>query len=87
LLAEQYDQLHRIKALADTEGGKELQNLIMADVVARVNALESQYKTASHAEIIALCADLSSHLQLARLLTSAEENLKYVDEAIANALA
>lgn len=85
-LAEQADQLHDIKALFDTIGGKALFKLVTQDAVARVYALEANYKTASHAELLALCADLSSHLQLARLLRRAEENERLADEALTEAL-
>lgn len=86
-LAEQADQLGDIKAILDTEGGKHLRDLLLQDVTSKVHALEANYRSASHAELVALCADLSAYLQLARLLIKAEENEKALDSALQEALA
>lgn len=86
LLVDQADQLHAIKVLAQTTGGEELLKATMADVVATVNALASSYKTMPHVEMIAVCATLSAHLNMARLLANAEENEKVVIEALEDAL-
>lgn len=85
-LAEQGDLAHNIKTIADSEGGKATMQLLLRDVVSRVYALSTQYKTASHAELMALCADLSSHLQLAKLYVNAEDSLAELDAQLEEAL-
>lgn len=85
-LAEQADLAHAIKSIADTEGGRNTQQLLLRDVVTRVHALSSQYKTASHAELMALCADLSSHLHLAKLFANAQDTVAELDNQLEEAL-
>jgi hypothetical protein len=85
-LAEEYDKVHSIKALADTEGGKEIAKLLVQNVVQSVHKLSNNYTTMPHTEMVALCATMKSDLSLARLITNSKDNLKHLDEMIADAL-
>ena len=85
-LATEADQLQSIKALADTEGGQLLIKLLMKDVVNKVNQLESNYRSASHIELLAIIAEMSVHLNTARLLIKSKENLDYLDKELTEAL-
>ena len=86
-LAEQADKLQDIKALGDTNGGKELVKLLLTDVVNNVRKLSNNYSSYTQQEFIAACATMKANTDLAKLITSAEGNLEYLDEEIARLLA
>jgi len=85
-LAEQAAKLHTLKALADTDGGKELVGLLIKDVLYCVGTLRGQYKTASHMELVATIASMDAHLATAQLLLNSKDNLKIVDDQLEEAL-
>lgn len=85
-LAEQADKLQELKALYDTDGGKQLVKLLVQDVVYRVNGLCSAYKTMSHTELITTIADMDAHLSTARLLMNAKEGVAIIDAELEEAL-
>jgi len=82
-LAEQADQLHDIKALHESNGGKALVELLMKDVVGVVHRLT----TAKPEERDALCERLKANLNLAKLIINAEDNEAHLDQMIADNLA
>lgn len=86
-LAEQFDTNHELKALADTEGGKQLVELLLKDVVATVGNIAGNRAKWSLAEFQAAGADLDTKLNLLRVITRAKENEQFLDEMIADALA
>ena len=86
-LAEQADKLQDIKALGDTNGGKELVNLLLTDAVNAARKMANNYTTYSQNDFIAQCATIRANTDLARLILSAEDNLEYLDEQIAQLLA
>lgn len=85
-LAEEFDKLHDIKALADTPGGARLAELLVIDVVNNVNKLAYNYSSLSLSELQAICAALNANLGLAKLITKSKENLGHLDEMIAEQL-
>lgn len=85
-LIEQADEQHDIKAMAESNGGKIVAKLLLQDVVGKVMQLEAMYKTASHIELVAVIADLSAYLTTAKLFIRSKENVKLLDEQIAEAL-
>lgn len=85
-LAEQADQLHKIKALADTDGGKELIKLLLTDVVGSVNRLIGLYRTATRDELVSTIAEMSAHLNTARLLINSKDNLEFLDSELEDML-
>ena len=85
-LIEEADKLHDIKVLATSPGGKLITKALLQDVVNKIAQLESMYKTASHTELIAVIADMSANLSLAKVFIKSEENVRLLDEQIAEAL-
>ena len=75
------DQMHSIKALGDTQGGKALVDLLTRDIIALVHKLASP-----DGDSIPLRAELKSTLNLMKLILNAEENESLLDEAIEEAL-
>lgn len=85
-LIDQADIQQDIKVMAESAGGKIVTKLLIQDVVNKIMQLEAMYKTASHVELIAVIADMLAYLNTAKLLTRSKENLKLLDEQIAEAL-
>lgn len=85
-MADEADTLHEIKALADTDGGKRLIELLARDAVAGIYRACNVYRTASHTELIALLADTATKIDTAKLLLGSKENLAYLDAEIERAL-
>jgi len=79
-LEEQKDQIHSIKALGDTDGGKELVALLVKDVVVGVHHLVAG---ADHVKTI---AEMKARMELAQLILNAEDTEKELDILIAEAL-
>lgn len=86
MLLAQADDLHGIKTLVDTDGGKQLIKLLSADVLNGVHLLRSKYKEATHVELVAIIALLDSRVDLLRLLLNAKDSLSVVNEELENAL-
>lgn len=80
------DDLHDLKALYDTNGGKRLVELLIKDVNANVQRLAGQYMVLSHIEMIALAASISEKLAIAHTLTRSKENLAVIEEQLETAL-
>ena len=72
--------------LAKTDGGKLLIANALQDLEGAINRLSVEYRTASHIELIALCAQLDNRLALYKALTRAESNLIKLDAIIEEAL-
>lgn len=85
-LVEMADEFQDIKALADTAGGKLLIKYLMSDVTNQVYWLESNYKTATHEQLVTAIATMVSHLNTARLLINSKAKLEEMDEELRNAL-
>ena len=79
-LKERKDQLHLIKAVGDTPGGKELVSLLLEDVVGSVHRLIGGADTTKE------ISDMRARLELVQLIRSAEENEKHLDTLIKEAL-
>ena len=86
-LAEQADKLQDIKALGDTNGGKELVRLLLTDAVNAARKMANNYTTYTQNDFIAQCATIKANTDLARLILSAKDNVDYLDEEIARILA
>jgi hypothetical protein len=85
-MKEQKDKYHALKALFDQDGGKALVASLLTDVQNCVEKIASGYKVMTHEEFISVSAELSAKLTLARELTRAEKNEKYVDTLILESL-
>lgn len=69
-----------LKQVAETDGGKVLLASHMQDVNNIVSQLGSQYETLTHTQMIALCAQLGSLLNIVRALKNAEKNAELLEE-------
>jgi hypothetical protein len=85
-LAEQADMAHNLKALYDSEGGKQLVKLFMQDAVSCVHRLRGGYSTMPHLELVALCAKLDVNISSAMLLMDAKEVKAVLDAELEEAL-
>ena len=68
-----------IDAITNTKGGKRLLKSIKEDVLSTAESLTREYKTATHMELIALCAGLESKLGLYKVLTKAKDNIDVLE--------
>lgn len=71
-----------IDAISNTEGGKIIVKSIQKDVISSIDDLSSKYKTATHIELISLCARLSERLSLLRVLNKAKKLKKLAQEEL-----
>lgn len=84
--AEQYDNLHKLKALYDTEGGKFLVKTLMQEVVGRLYNLRSNAATLTRDELVAGLTRIDIALDTAKSLMDAEEAMKLIDVELQEAL-
>ena len=85
-LQEQTDQLHDLKALGDTPGGKVLIDLYMKDAVGVVYQLANKHKDMNELELKARCIELNTFLYAAKMLINAEDAEKEVQATLEEAL-
>lgn len=69
------------EAFSKSAGGSKLIKSLEVDVVDATLLLTAKYKTATHIELIAYCAQLETKMDLLRRMTKAKANK---EEAIAN---
>lgn len=81
-LVSEADKLHDIKTLYDTEGGKQIVNLLLKDVVSVVHTITN----AEPKDMPQLAERLKASLNLVRLFVKAGENEEHLDSLIADAL-
>ena len=84
--AKELDRYHNLAVLHDSEGGKELKKLLVDDVVATIDTLATQYKEATHTEILALCANFGAKLALLRILVRSKGNKEALEAVLEKAL-
>ena len=71
-----------IDAIGHSKGGKRVIKGLKEDIVNTTAALARDYKTATHMEIVALCADLSAKLSVYRVLTNAKKNIEALEDLL-----
>lgn len=71
-----------LEVLASSNGGKLLQTALRKDVASTISSLSYKYQEVSHAELIALCADLRSQFAMLKLLKNARTNSKFMQEQL-----
>ena len=81
------DTFLAVENLAGTAGGKVLVDNLSRDIIALAESLGARYKTASHAELLGLCADLDNKLTILRLITRAKRNRELAMDALKEELA
>lgn len=82
-LVNEADKLHDIKALYDTDGGKQIVQLLLKDVVSTVHTITN----AEPEKMPQLAERLKANLNLVKLFVKAGENEEHLDNLIADALA
>lgn len=82
----EHDKFLALNLLAQSDGGKVVVAALLRDITRSIESLSSEYKTASHFDLVRHCSDLNSRLSLYRALTRAEKNLIAVDKVIKEAL-
>ncbi len=84
-LTDDIDTYESIEIVADSEGGKIILDSLKRDVMAAILSL-SQFKKATHTELIALCATVTERLNMYKMMTNAKKNktdaLKALSEII-----
>lgn len=85
-LKEERKQKLSLALLAESDGGKLLVGAARKDIQRLMGQLASEYRTAEHFDLVRLCADLNSALNLYQTLTKAPKHVKQLDEMIAEAL-
>lgn len=76
-----------LEKLADSAGGKIVVDNLAKDILSTAESLGNRYKTATHAELMSLCADLESKWSILRLITRAKKNKELAEVALREALA
>ena len=69
-----------IKEIKDTEGVKEILNLISSIINSCVNQSAIGYFTKSHIELVSLCATLKANLELYKTISETDDNIEAVKE-------
>lgn len=87
LFAESADRYHLLNTVYQSDGGKELTNILLHEVRTKVYKLASEHKTLKHEEMIGICAEINAFLQTARVMRNAEANQKEMDRELEEALA
>lgn len=80
------DALHALKSLSDTDGGKQLIDGLVKDILSVLWTLSGSYKELSHTQFIAYSAALSERMYLLRALTNARgqyaEAMKEIEDKL-----
>ena len=71
-----------IDAVALSKGGQKIISGLREDILSVTQSLTRDYKTATHMELVALCADLGAKLSLFQILTNAKKNIQALEEIL-----
>lgn len=85
-IAKDLDDASSLSALADSEGGKLLQKSLVTDVVSVIDSLTSRYDKLTMQEFISLCAEAKTKIDMARAISRARKNKKYLEGLLSDAL-
>lgn len=80
------DTASALEAVALSRGGVIIIDSLTSDIVGLVSALAVKYKSASQLELVGLCADLKTKLDMLRVLCRAGNNKAFLLEQIGDAL-
>ena len=85
-MLEDLDKLADLDVTARSKGGKVLLQSLVSDIVSSMDTLCVKYPTLTMQEFVALCADMNSKVDLARVLSRAEKNKKALEGMIEETL-
>jgi hypothetical protein len=71
-----------IDAVGASKGGKKIIKGLREDIINVTDTLARDYKTTTHMELVALCADLSAKLAVYRVLTNAKKNIEALEDIL-----
>lgn len=74
IIVDELEKVSAIEAVYLSKGGELLFKSLMADAVSCVDTLAMKYSTLSQQEFIALCADMKTKIDLARVLKKSVKN-------------
>lgn len=85
-IKEDLETIQDMVVLGQTKGGKQLVKSLVKDVVSIIDTLCSQHRTLTEKEMIGLCAEMKSKIDVARVIDRAEGNANYLKELLEEAL-
>lgn len=85
-ILDDLEKITAISALNSMEGGKLLVKNLLIDVVSSVSTLCARHSDLTMQEFVALSVDMKTKINLAKVLTNAEKNKKYLNELLEQAL-
>lgn len=71
-----------LEAVKNSEGGQIIIESLKKDILSGIDKLTSRYETATHTELIAICAKIGERLSLLRSLARSSKNKKLALEAL-----
>lgn len=74
IIKEEIKKLSKLEAVALSEGGKLLFNVLMKESVSIIETLTLKFNSLTHLEFISLCAELNTKLELARILNKSSKD-------------
>jgi hypothetical protein len=80
--ADDVDVQSALAAFASSEAGQIMRKSLLDNVGASVSALATSWRTASHIELMALCARLEDRLAILRTFSHARGNLEAAEAAL-----
>lgn len=83
---KELDIASALEAVAVSKGGVIIQESLVSDIVGLVSTLAIKYKGATQLELVGLCADLKTKLDMLRVLSRAGKNKEFLIETLADAL-
>lgn len=86
IIEDELDKFSKLEAFTLSEGGRLLFDSLMKDVVSNVETLAYKYSKLSQLEFIAICSDLNSKLELARIMNKSSKNKDQAKKDLENAL-
>ena len=85
-IADDLDKVTAISALNNMEGGKILVASLLADIVSSIDTMCAKHKDLTMQEFVSLSVDMKTKINMARLLTRAENNKDYLSDLLDEAL-
>lgn len=80
------DNASALEAVAVSKGGVLIIQSLTTDVVTLVEMLAVKYKKATQLELVSMCADLKTKIDVLRSLTRAGKNKQFLIEQLGDAL-
>lgn len=85
-LEKDLSQASSLEAVALSSGGKIIIETLKSDVIGDMDTLANKYSELQHLDLIAVCADMKTKLDLLRVLIRAPKNKKFLMDIMKDAL-